>query len=120
MLDRKRWWNAVETTVMRQQLHQEITPFERQALLDEQYRTQIAMQGFNSSEVGKIYPHQTRNNLYNLSVTSIIGMPNAGKTLTSETMVETRTMEVPLLMSEVYREEKEKLDKSKEFSFVSV
>lgn len=120
MLDRKRWWDGVETAVMRQQLDQEVTPFEKQALLDEQYKTQIAMQGFNGSEVGKIYPHQTRNNLYNLSVTSIIGMPNAGKTLTSETIVETRAMEVPLLMSEVYREEKEKLDKNKEFSFIKL
>jgi len=47
-------------------------------------------------------------------------MPNAGKTLTSETTVETRTMEVPLLMQEVYREEKDKLDKSKEFSFIKL
>ncbi len=72
MLDRRRWWNAIETTVFRQQVDQVITPFEKQALFDEQYKTQIAIQGFNSSEVGKIFPHQTRNNLYNLSVTSII------------------------------------------------
>lgn len=120
MLDRKKWWDVVETTVMRRQLHQETTPFEKQALLDEQYRTQIVMQGFNSGEVGKIYTPQVISERNDICVTSIIGMPNAGKTLTSETIVETRTMEVPLLMQEVYREEKEDLDKSKEFSFIKL
>lgn len=120
MLDRERWWNVVETTVMRRQLHQEITPFEKQALLDEQYKTQIAMQGFNSGEIGKIYIPQVIRERNDICVTSIIGMPNAGKTLTSETIVGARTMEVPLLMQEVYREEKEKLDKSKEFSFIKL
>lgn len=120
MLDRQRWWNVIETTVMRQQLHQEITPFEKQALLGEQYKTQIARQSFNSSEVGKIYTPQVISERNDVCVTSIIGMPNAGKTLTSETIVETRTMEVPLLMKEVYREEKEKLDKTKEFSFIKL
>lgn len=117
MLNHERWWNAIESFVLTIQQGKKIDLNEKQALLDEQYKTQVILEHSKPIEIGKIYPTETElHNDYPTAV-SIIGMPNAGKTTTVNTIINTREFEIPELINEAYREEKEKLDSSNTFSY---
>lgn len=126
MLSGERWVDARESFVLLKEKWQNIYPDEKEILLAEHYKTQRAIEALklqsrtpNPSQI----PHMDEitpaliEDTNKATCTSVIGMPNSGKTTTVEIVAETRAFDSPVLVDEAYKGEKDKLEKSGNLNF---
>lgn len=125
MLSGERWLDARESYVLLKEKWPGVDSDEKEIILAEHYKTQLAIEAFKLQSrtqdpcqiphMDEIIPHTEITD--KATRTSIIGMPNSGKTTTIKIISKTRVFETPVLVNEAYKEEKEKIESQGNLNF---